>query len=144
MFDFWVHNKSFFIPMILGLAFIFLGIYKNYKIDTIRRDGIKTTAEIVDYIGEMSYTTEPIRELYYAVIRFTDSNGTGRQVIDRTYGTSIKPNKKLPYQLNINYIEKNGEFEVVTESKLNDIIAMGILIIGSIVTITTLFFHFYK
>lgn len=135
MIEFWIHYKQFMIPFGIGLFLTIAGIYRNYKIDVIRRDGIQTAAEIVDYVNQLNYSSDTIRRYYYPIIRFTDYNGTGRQIVDYTFGSSVKPNKKLPYSLHIYYKENEGAFEIITESKINDVVAMVIAIIGLILVI---------
>lgn len=148
MIEFCEANKENLILLAIGLVAAIGGLYRNYKIETIRKNGIKTIAHIVDYESKMKYTqvgnTSNFRTLYYPVVRFTDNNGTHRQVIDDSIGTSYKPSKKLPFELNIHYLENNGGFEMITENKLNDIFAMGIAIIGLGMITASLFFIFTK
>jgi len=142
MIEFLINNKDFILLLLIGLTFTAIGFYKNYKIDTIRKTGIKTEAQIVDYIRETDHSSDRISTYYHALISFTDSKGISRH-IKEDFGTSMRPNKQLPYPIKIAYLETNGEFEIATESKFTDFVAMFFLIMGMIVTITTLFFRFF-
>lgn len=128
--------------IILGILFSIFGIYKNHKIDSIRKNGIGTIGEIEEYITELSYSSDFTRTFYHPVIKFTDSKGKIRKIKDNV-GTTYLPNKNLPYQLKIYYIENNGTFEIVTESIIDDIIPMLFLIIGISIIVLNLFFFFY-
>lgn len=143
MTEFWINNKDFILLLVVGLAFTIIGFYKNYKIDTIRKNGIKTEGQIIDYIREINHSSDRITTYYHALISFTDAKGVNRQ-IKEDFGTSMRPNKQLPYLIKIAYRETNGEFEIATENKLNDFLALFFFITGMIVTIATLFFRFFN
>jgi hypothetical protein len=142
MIDFIISNNHFFMFIILGVLFSIIGIYKNHKIDSIRKNGTSTKGEIEEYITELSYSSDFTRTFYHPVIKFTDSKGKIRK-IKHDVGTTYLPNKKLPYQIKIYYIENNGTFEIVTESIIDDSIPMLFLIIGISSVIINIFFFFY-
>ena len=142
MVELFIENKDFILILTLGLVFTFIGFYHNYKVDTLRKNGIKTNAYIVDYVSEVSYSHNKIQVYYHALINFTDLKGNSRQVKDE-FGTSTKPNKKLPYPIQIAYLEVNDRLEVTTFNKIQDFFLMLIMTAGVIITIAVLFFRFF-
>ncbi|WP_395063749.1 hypothetical protein [Flavobacterium sp.] len=143
MIDFLISNKNFVIYLTLGFIFLIIGLFQNQKTDSIRKNGIATKGEIISYSPEKSYSTDRTTTYYYPVIKFTDSKGVARQ-IKHSIGTSLKPYRNLPYSLKIYYIENDGKIDIITDSKLDDIIPMGFIIIGICIVITNLFLYFYS
>lgn len=143
MIDFWLQYKEILIPIIFGLVFCIAGFYVNYKIEYLKKNGIKTKGYIVDYVGEYKYSSNELKYYYYPLVKFVDSNGKNRQVKLQT-GTSFKPSKSLPSETIIFYIEENGELEVTTNSNLTEIMGVIFVIIGLSVIIVTLFLKFYN
>ena len=144
MIDFIINDNYFILKLIFGLAFLYLGFYQNFRIDSIKKNGISVYGEIIDYYERIDYLSEYQKRYYYQIIEFYDSNNIKRKIINYNFGVSIKPKINLPKKIKLHYVENNGKLEIVTQSKLNDIIPMAVLIIGIIVILTTLFYHFCK
>lgn len=144
MIDFWLQYKEILIPIIFGLVFCIAGFYVNYKIEYLKKNGIKTKGYIIDYVREYNYSSRNIfKYYYYPLVKFVDNNGKNRQVKLQT-GTSFKPSNKLPLETIIFYTEENGELEVTTNSNLTEIMGVIFVIIGLSVIIVTLFLKFYN
>ncbi|MEC4003832.1 hypothetical protein OX283_004125 [Flavobacterium sp. SUN052] len=144
MIDFIVNDRYFILKLIFGLASLFLGVYQNFKIDFTRKNGILVSGKIINYFEKIDELSDYQKKYYYPIIEFKDSNDVERKIIDYSFGTTIKPKKILPHKINLYYIQKNEQLEIITENNWNNFVPMLFLIIGIIVTLTTLFYHFYK
>ena len=76
MIDFWLQYKEILIPIIFGLVFCIAGFYVNYKIEYLKKNGIKTKGYIIDYVREYNYSSRNIfKYYYYPLVKFVDNNG---------------------------------------------------------------------
>ena len=143
MIDFFTNN--FFTLIIFGLIVTILGIYQNYRIENIKKFGIKTDAQIVEYIETKNPNVDSYnRTIFSAVVKFIDRKGTTRSII-HGFGTSSNPKTILPKRIKICYLEENGKIEIIfIEGDYLTTIATITLILGLTITITTFFFYFYK
>lgn len=144
MIDFFICDSYFLSKLIFGFALLALGLYQNFKLDFIRKNGVLVNGVIIDYFEKIDELSDYKKKYYYPIIEFTDSKDIKRKIINYNFGFTIKPNKISPKRIKLYYIKKNEELEIVAQNNWNDIIPMGILIIGIIVTLSTLFIHLYK
>ncbi|WP_108808649.1 hypothetical protein [Aquimarina spinulae] len=120
-----------FVFLIVGGGFLYAGYYirnSNLRIET---NGIKTKAEIVDFIKERSEDIDGYSSVYhFPIVRFTDING-----IETTQklNSSSDP-KRINQLIDIIYLKKGNQYEIMMNSEFWKNYFPMIFIIGGVLS----------
>ncbi len=134
---------TIFILTIIGILFFGIGIYLKNNVRNFRKNGMKINAEIIRYVKEVSEHRNEKTTYYYPHFRFKNIGG---EVIEKTHSSGLtnRPKKPLPEKKEIYYIEDNGEYEILINTKLwtsiipNAVMIFGLLFLISIITVIIL------
>jgi hypothetical protein len=74
MIDFIINDSYFILKLIFGLALLSLGLYRNFKVDFIRKNGVFVSGEIINYFEKIDELSDYKKKYYYPIIEFKDSN----------------------------------------------------------------------
>ena len=100
--------------LIVGGGFLYAGFYVRNSNRRIQTSGIKTKAKIIDFIEERSKDADADSHIYhFPVVRFTDKNG-----IETTQKLDSSANpKRINEPIDIIYLKKNNEYEIMINSE---------------------------
>ena len=91
----------------VGGGFTFAGLYVWFSHRRIQKEGIRTKAKIIDFVQGDSLDTED--EYYFPIVRFKDRSGN-----EITQKLTMSENlKKINQPLDIIYLKKDGEYEIL-------------------------------
>jgi len=107
------HLESTFSFTIGGLL-IYLGYKFNKDIDEILINGIKTKAQVINYIKDKHVSNKGhINVYYYPVIRFTDVNQ-----LEVTQQLDISISRKFMNQfISIKYLKNDDSYDIILDEK---------------------------
>ena len=113
--------------LIVGGGFLYAGFYIRNSNRRIQANGIKTRAKIVDFVEEESEDTDGYSNTYhYPIVRFIDKNG-----IETTQKLNSSSNpKKINQPIEIIYLKKDSEYEIMINSEFWKTYFPMIFIIG--------------
>ena len=113
--------------LIVGGGFLYAGFYIRNSNRRIQANGIKTRAKIVDFVEEESEDTDGYSNTYhYPIVRFIDKNG-----IETTQKLNSSSNpKKINQHIEIIYLKKDSEYEIMINSEFWKTYFPMIFIIG--------------
>lgn len=100
--------------LIGGGGFLYVGRYIKNLTLRIQSNGNKTKAKIIDFAKERSKDTDGnLKTSYYPIVKFTDRNGTE---ITQQLTTTVN-SKKINQYLEIIYLKKNNNYEIIINSE---------------------------
>ncbi|RKN82524.1 DUF3592 domain-containing protein [Ulvibacterium marinum] len=113
--------------LIVGSGFLYAGFYIRNSNRRIEANGIKTKAKIIDFVEEESEDADGYSNTYhYPIVRFTDKNG-----IETTQKLNSSANpKKINQPIEIIYLKKDNEYEIMINSEFWKTYFPMIFIIG--------------
>lgn len=102
-----------FVFLIVGGGFLFAGFYMRNSNRRIQASGIKTRAKIIDFVEQRSKDSDGYSHTYhFPIVRFTNRNG-----IETTQKLDSSANpKRINEQIDIIYLKKNNEYEIMINS----------------------------
>ncbi|WP_431124339.1 DUF3592 domain-containing protein [Flagellimonas flava] len=96
--------------IIIGISFVYAGLWLSIANRTIRNTGIKTKAKIVDYIEEKRVDADGDGHIYhFPVVNFTNQQG---DEITQQLTLSEKP-KRTNQWIEIVYLKKENEYHII-------------------------------
>jgi hypothetical protein len=128
-----LQSTSFFT---LGSLTIYLGFKFNREIDLISTNGVKTKAQVIDFIKD-DYVTKNggTRIYYYPIIKFTDFNQ-----LEITQNLDYSISKKLINKfIKITYLKTDNNYDIILNKKKVLSIYNLFFLIGAVL----LFFAFF-
>jgi len=116
-----------FVFLIVGGGFLFAGYYirnSNFRIQT---SGTKTKAKIIDFVEERNKDADGDSHVYhFPIVKFTDKNG-----IEKTQKLDSSANpKRINELIDIIYLKKNNEYEIMINNEFWKTYFPMIFIIG--------------
>ncbi|MFD2565005.1 DUF3592 domain-containing protein [Aquimarina rubra] len=116
-----------FVFLTVGGSFLYAGYYIRSSNRRMQANGIKTKAKIIDFVEERSKDSDGYSQTYhFPVVRFTDRNGIQTS---QKLNSSANP-KRINEQIDIIYLKKNEEYEIMINSEFWKIYFPMIFIIG--------------
>lgn len=99
--------------LIVGGGFLYAGFHILNSNRRIEKNGIKTNAKIIDFVEERSKDADGYSQIHhYPIIRFTDKNG-----IETTQKLDSSENpKRINQPIEIIYLKKDNEYEIIINS----------------------------
>jgi len=100
--------------LIVGGGFLYAGFYVRNSNRRIQTSGIKTRAKIIDFVEKRNKDADGDSHIYhFPIVRFTDKNG-----IETTQKLDSSENpERINQVINIIYLEKNNEYEIMIDSQ---------------------------
>jgi hypothetical protein len=115
--------------LIVGCGFLYAGFYNRNSNSRIKANGIKTKAKIVDFKKERNKDADgDSYEYHFPIVSFTDLNGIETiQKLD----SSENP-KRINELIDIIYVKKENEYEIIKDNDWWEKNLPMILLIGGI------------
>ena len=115
--------------LIVGGGFLYAGIFIRNSNRRIQRNGIKTKAKIIDFVEERMKDADGDSFLYhFPIVSFTNQNGS---VTTQKLDSSENP-KKINQLIDIIYLKKNNEYEIMINNEFWKSLFPMIFIVGGI------------
>jgi hypothetical protein len=100
--------------LIVGGGFLYAGFYIRNSNRRIETSGIKTRAKIIDFVEKRNKDADGDSHIYhFPIVRFTDKNG-----IETTQKLDSSENpERINQVIDIIYLKKNNEYEIMIDSQ---------------------------